>query len=140
MTTYYVLPSLPAASVGHTATSIIFAVVVALPTAVTPNVVASAKVLATAKIVVVGVTIVVGETIVVGTSKIVVSETIVIGVTIVVATIVVGGSSVEVARVAPAPKIFGVSPHSEGAAIRVAPGAVAVGAVALAVAVAGTRL
>jgi len=39
-----------------------------------------------------------------------------------------------------APEIFFVLPHSEGAAVRVAPGAVAVGAVAGAVAVAGTRL
>jgi len=157
----------PGAYVGHLTTSITFTVIVALfavatvatvvSVAAAETVVAAAAetvvAVAAAKTVVaaaetIAATIVAAETSV----PVATAETVVAAAETIAATIVAAETSVPVAATETtvivaeaavagiAPEIFFVLPHSEGAAVRVAPGAVAVGAVAGAVAVAGTRL
>ena len=136
MLTYFFQLCLLGACVGHFATSVTFTVIAAffLLVAVGTTVVAAET----------GVPVAIAETTVVaaetGVPVATAKTTIVAAKTTVVATAKTTVIVAEAAVAGIAPESFSGLPHSEGAAVRVAPGAVAVGAVAGAVAVAGTRL
>jgi len=118
------------ACVGHLATSVTFTVVAAFFLLVAVETIVAAETgVPVATVVAAKTTVVAAETTVVA------AET---GVPVATAkTTVVAAKATVVAGIAP--ESFFVLPHSEGAAVRVAPGAVAVGAVARRNAVAGAR-